>query len=396
MSDKPENIQSGYHYCSRCQRVLKDDNFFTYKNGEKCEMCKACLTAHLNNFEPDTFVWILEKFDVPYIEGEWNSLRDKAYNRDPYKFNGLSVLGRYLSKMKLNQFKNYGFKDSEELAKQGRIQKERQDREQQEKLESVKAAFEAGEITESQYLTYVDTTTKQHEDFLKSVREGGTPPIELSSLEDQLTIDDKLYLTSKWGNFYSYDDMIWLERKYNDFCGSFDIDSAARKDTLLLVCKTSLKMNEAINSNDIDSYQKLSRVYDGLMKSGKFQESQNKDKEQTGLSSIGELVYICEKEGGRIPRLKIEVPQDTVDTILEDNKNYLANLIQGDATMATQWEQFLRRHDNIAAAKEEEELRKRDKLSSDSDSYIYQGMENDDYTEQMEMIMEGLKRDNEW
>jgi len=59
---------------------------------------------------------------------------------------------------------------------------------------------------------------------------------------------------------------------------SFDIQGAARIDTLKMICKTSLKMNEAIDSGDIDAYQKLSRVYDSLMKSAKFTEAQNKDK----------------------------------------------------------------------------------------------------------------------
>ena len=53
---------------------------------------------HINNFEPDTFLWLLEKFDVPYIEAEWNVLRDRAYAKDPYKMNGMSVIGKYLAK----------------------------------------------------------------------------------------------------------------------------------------------------------------------------------------------------------------------------------------------------------------------------------------------------------
>jgi hypothetical protein len=58
---------------------------------------------------------------------------------------------------------------------------------------------------------------------------------------------------------------------------SFDIQGAARIDTLKKICKTSLKMDQAIDSGDIDSYQKLSRVYDTMMKSAKFTEAQNKD-----------------------------------------------------------------------------------------------------------------------
>ena len=58
------------------QADVSKNSVVTYKDGTKCELCKACLTLHINNFEPDTFLWLLEKFDVPYIEAEWNTLRD--------------------------------------------------------------------------------------------------------------------------------------------------------------------------------------------------------------------------------------------------------------------------------------------------------------------------------
>ena len=39
--------------------------------------------------------------DVPYIPEEWNVLRDKAYAKNPNAMNGMSVFGKYLSKMNL-------------------------------------------------------------------------------------------------------------------------------------------------------------------------------------------------------------------------------------------------------------------------------------------------------
>ena len=40
---------------------------------------------HIDMFDPSTFVWILEKLDMPYIENEWNVLRDREYAANPYK-----------------------------------------------------------------------------------------------------------------------------------------------------------------------------------------------------------------------------------------------------------------------------------------------------------------------
>ena len=70
---------------------------------------------HIDNFDESTYLWLLEKMDVPYVPAEWNSLRDKAYTKDGDKMNGMSVFGKYLSKMKLKQWKNYSWADSVKL-----------------------------------------------------------------------------------------------------------------------------------------------------------------------------------------------------------------------------------------------------------------------------------------
>ena len=58
--------------CTKCGKSMDEGQFYTYKDGQKTEMCKNCLTRHIDNFEPDTFLWLLEKMDVPYIPEEWN------------------------------------------------------------------------------------------------------------------------------------------------------------------------------------------------------------------------------------------------------------------------------------------------------------------------------------
>jgi hypothetical protein len=69
---------------------------------------------HVNNWDPSTYLWILKEIDVPYIPKEWNKLM-ATYARDNKKMTGLTILGRYLSKMKLKQYKDYLWKDTEFL-----------------------------------------------------------------------------------------------------------------------------------------------------------------------------------------------------------------------------------------------------------------------------------------
>ena len=61
-------------YCEKCNRTMDESNFYTsknlvkYPNGGRLNQCKKCLTMHVNNWEPETFLWILEELDLPYIE----------------------------------------------------------------------------------------------------------------------------------------------------------------------------------------------------------------------------------------------------------------------------------------------------------------------------------------
>ena len=68
---------------------------------------------HVNIWEPDTFLWLIQKMDVPWVPGIWESLRDKAYAKNPEKKNDTTVFGKYLSQMKLKQWKAYGWADTD-------------------------------------------------------------------------------------------------------------------------------------------------------------------------------------------------------------------------------------------------------------------------------------------
>lgn len=43
------------------------------------DMCKECMTMHIDNFDESTYLWILKAADVPYVPGEWFSIRNAAY-----------------------------------------------------------------------------------------------------------------------------------------------------------------------------------------------------------------------------------------------------------------------------------------------------------------------------
>ena len=383
------------YVCEKCGKSMDEANFYTYKDGTKTELCKKCLTMHIDNFDPDTYLWLLEKMDVPYIPEEWNVLRDRAYAKDPHKMNGMSVFGKYLSKMKLKQWKQYGWADTEKLRAQSEERAKNAMAVQKQYEEEMKQKLENGEISEAQYKTLVSTET-QNAEMQSKPPQSAIPQNnfydennflsedELIDPAAELTADDKVYLAMKWGRLYKPNEWVELEKKYNEMMNSFDIQDSDTTGTLILICKTYLKMNQAIDCGDMDGYQKLSRVYDSLRKSAKFTAAQNKEAKGNFVDSVGELVAMCEKEGF-IPRYCTDIPQDKVDATLQDMNKYVYKLVTQDLGFGQQIEDALKK---IQIQKEMEAAE--DELE-DIDEHVQ--LEDQDYEDFYEDVNNQKERD---
>lgn len=378
------------HYCKKCGKTMDDKQFYTSKNLEKyppdgkMDICKKCLTMHVDNWDPETYKWILQEIDVPYIKEEWNGLLEK-YGKDPKKVTGLTIIGRYLSKMKLKQWNKYTWADTETLEKDS-IDK---------KVLNMKVqGFTEDEIQEQLSIDRTPPKPKELEDVQAPV---GTPeyedPEEDDDFGDQLTEEDKLVLRLKWGRGYSWEERVRMEQLYNDMMSSYDIQGAGHKDTLIMVCKASLKANQLIDAGDIDGFQKMQKAYDSLMKSGKFTAAQNKGESGEFVDSIGELVALCEREGF-IPRYYTEGPQDKVDRTLQDLQQYTHTLVTEEMNLGNMIEASLR---EIVKDREREANIDVEDSDEDEDLFNYEHPEltEEDYQEYEDMKESERDKDEE-
>lgn len=370
---------AGLYYCEQCHKTKPEKDFYgsnnlaKYPNGGKLTKCKSCISMHIDNWDPNTYMWILEECDVPYIPTEWVGLLQK-YAKDPSKVTGSTILGRYLAKMKLKQYRDYRWNDTEflqELANQ--------------KIEATmkqtgqySAAEIAMAIEESNRIVLPD---KPVELIQQQVETQFYTPYEEedTSMTDGLTPEDITYLKIKWGKTYKPDEWIQLEKLYTDMMESYDIQTAGHIDTLKFICKTSLKANQLLDLGDVDGAQKMLKMYDSMMKSGKFTEAQNKAEKGEAIDSISELVAICEKEGF-IPRYYTEGPQDKVDRVLQDLQTYTKTLVVEEMGLGTMIEK---------AAKQIQEDRER-KESNNGAEDDEQAMEDELFTESEEIGLTAL------
>lgn len=385
------------YYCEKCNRTMNGTEFYSsnnlekYPNDGKFPVCKKCMTMHVDNWNPDTYLWILQEADVPYVPDEWNKLMEK-YGRDPQSMTGMTILGRYLSKMKLKQFKDYRWKDTEFLQQMANNKLEQTMKRQGYDAQQIATAIEKssiaipeGELKEPVYAPPPNAPTKDY-----FAQQSGEVEQELD-----LTDEDRTYLRLKWGKTYKPEEWVKLEQLYEEMMASYDIQGAGHKDTLKLICKTSLKANQLIDIGDIEGFQKMSKVYDSLMKSGKFTAAQNKAESGEFVDSIGELIELCEKEG-YIERYYVEQPHDKVDLTIQDMQRYTRTLIEDETNISTMVEKALREN-----AKEDEEKAKNAEsdIVDDADLSIEElekTIKDSDYADFEEFKEQESAQDNEF
>ena len=321
-------------------------------NGKLPE-CKKCITRHVNNWDPKTYLWILEEIDVPYIEDEWNTLVER-YCKDRSKVTGMTVLGRYLSKMKLKQFRDYSWDDTEKIKAEKEAHKRDVMARQGYSGEEIEAAIAAGTLPEK---------PEGWDETDEVVEEAPTMDmLEPAFFNDDLTEEDKKMLTIKWGKTYKPYEWVQLEKYYQEMMQSFDIQTPSHEDYLRLICKTSLKAHQLIDLGDIEGFQKMSKVYDALMKSAKFTAVQNKAESGEFVNAISELVLLCEKEGF-MPRYYVSEPKDKVDETLNDLRGYTHTLITEEMNLGTLIEGALRKIQQEAEREEDEDIDDEDDIS---------------------------------
>lgn len=353
------------YYCEKCNRTMNASEFYSSNNLEKyptgkLNQCKKCITMHVDNWNPDTYLWILQEVDVPYVPKEWQSLMMK-YATNPSEVTGTTILGRYLSKMKLKQYKDTRWKDTERLQELEDAKLEQTMKRQGYDAVQIMEAKEKGRVFTMpdkplEEPVYEDTTIVPQEDYF--AQQNG-PEEDLD-----LTEEDRTYLRLKWGKTYKPEEWVKLEQLYEEMMASYDIQGAGHKDTLKLICKTSLKANQLIDIGDIEGFQKMSKVYDSLMKSGKFTAAQNKSESSGEFDSISELVEMCEREGF-IPRYYTEGPMDKVDETLNDLKNYTHTLVTEEMNLGNLIEAAVKNMVDQENREEDEDIEDIDNLDEE-------------------------------
>lgn len=316
---------NGKCFCPTCRKTLDEKNFFKTRRTDKhpagiLPECKTCISLKVDDTDVLTFLPYLKEIDLPYMPGKWRELVQKK------PAGGASILGKYVSMMRMNQYKKYFWRDTENLVEEERS--------------ALMAAFRQDEMSETEAEQAVERTQSLSDIQGVQMRTmTNTPPaaamygLTPETSKYGLTQEEIDEYKLRWGEDYSEDQFLQLEQLFSDMCDAYLIQDPIAISNAKMICKLTVKMNRFLDIDDVESSSKISRQLDTFIKTANLAPVQQKDRQQTTFA-ISQLAFLVEREGGFIPEFYIEQPNDKIDQILADMQSYTEHLVRGESNIA--------------------------------------------------------------
>ena len=106
--------------CPKCGRTLEEIQFFSYRDDRKKKypICKDCIKMYIDDYNPDTFVKYIKEFNDPWSPTLWNKiLKKEEIRRKEQKRSYSSIIGKYLSYVRLKGFQAFTWEKSDQFEK---------------------------------------------------------------------------------------------------------------------------------------------------------------------------------------------------------------------------------------------------------------------------------------
>lgn len=156
-------------------------------------------------------------------------------------------------------------------------------------------------------------------------------------------------LKTRWGNLEEYD-LIWLENYYNSILADYNIQAETQRDQFRKICRMSLSIDKMLQQGQID--KDFMTQYNNFMTSA----LKNVEKNQTGaITSVGQIVEFIERNGYKA-KFYDGVSRDEIDMIIENIKEYVADLVRGETNLPEIYAQVKQKYDKASGDKAKAQL----------------------------------------
>lgn len=150
----------------------------------------------------------------------------------------------------------------------------------------------------------------------------GVVEVELEELKPGLIKELKI----RWGDLEEMD-LLWLENYYNSILADYNVDAETQRDQFRKICRMSLVIDKNLQKGLID--KDFMTQYNNIMTSA----LKNIEKTQSnGITSISQIVEFIERNG-YVAKFYDGIPRDEIDMIIENIKEYTADLVRGETNL---------------------------------------------------------------
>lgn len=320
--------------CPHCGRTLPLKDFFTARTEAHSDgfstICKQCFYDSLSTTDPNTFMNMLHNLDMPWLPAVYRRVFTK--NATATSYNSSSIFGKYISAIKLNPYISLHFSDSLDFQLSHWPQETPDDPTSYDYTRPLGApVMPVSQAARLGLYVSVNGEFVLPSD-ISSTTAAGAPTTAAPT--EFFTPEEKRYLINKWGQFYTIEQLISLERLYLEMMEDMDIRTATQKDHLKKMCVVSLRYDEALAASDFDGARKASGMYSAINKEAGFQPIQSQSQDAEYLDAVGVIVRMAEAPSP-IPVWDLGVTEDEIDILLKDYKLFVKRLVDNDDTIST-------------------------------------------------------------
>jgi len=272
--------------CTSCNKEKQTKYFYNTNNSlfsdGKSPICKDCTLEQVDPYDVESVINMLKFFDRPFLEDRW------LYFLDRY---GGNAFGHYLRECSsLNR--DLSFKNSSYS-------------------KDVKS-----KINNLGSNNNNDNDDSNFESQLEQIKDDVGQEIKYSK-----------DLQIKWGSEYTKEEILKMEKFYQEMLMYYEVTTPQHKDMLKKACKYSLLAEREADAGNLDMARKCNEQYLKLIDDGGFKPSDKKQEDDSsGIRTFSRIFEEVEKRG-HIDTAPVDENQDIVDKTIQFLINYQLKLL---------------------------------------------------------------------
>lgn len=127
---------------------------------------------------------------------------------------------------------------------------------------------------------------------------------------------------AKWGNEYTFQQIVKLEQIYENTVKQYNINSSLQQDAIKKAAQLSVKMDDLIAANGFKELKDATSAQAQFLKTANIDELVATEDDET-IRTVADLALYLEKNGFEFSRMQPVVPEDEIDKLM---KNYTENV----------------------------------------------------------------------